>query len=147
MVKLPDTLHRDDLEYDGTPSPVCYFVVNGNENSFFLVNYLTHELTVSTPGHFPRQTLTLRLQTNKELDRESLDTHSLLIRATEDCSRLPRNQSYFDPTDDTLLKVVVHVLDVNDNAPKFTHRTFTGGVSTVTDFGTEFMQVKVMRLF
>lgn len=34
------------------------------------------------------------------------------------------------------------MLDENDNAPKFVHRVFTGGVSTATSFGTKFMHVK-----
>lgn len=46
--------------------------------------------------------------------------------------------------DDTQLKVVVRVLDVNDNPPKFIHRVFTGGVSTATSFGTTFMEVKAV---
>lgn len=74
------------------------------------------------------------------MDREKQDTHLLLIKATEDCSRFPKNQSFFDSDDDTQLKVIVKVLDVNDNAPKFIHRVFTGGVSTATSFGTKFMQ-------
>lgn len=82
----------------------------------------------------------------KELDRESDETHILLVRATEDCINPPENMSFFDSSDDTLLKVVVKVLDVNDNAPKFIHRVFTGGVSTATVFGTKFMNVKAEDL-
>lgn len=66
----------------------------------------------------------------------------MLIKATEDCSRLPKNESFFDADDDTQLKVIVNVQDENDNAPKFIHKVFTGGVSTATIFGTKFMQVK-----
>jgi hypothetical protein len=79
----------------------------------------------------------------KELDRETHGSHALLVKATEDCIHLPANQSAFDPSDDTLLKVTVTVSDINDNAPRFVKRVFTGGVTTEADFGTEFMQVKV----
>jgi hypothetical protein len=79
----------------------------------------------------------------KELDREIRDSYALLIKATEDCIHLPENQSSFDPSDDTLLQVIVTVNDINDNAPRFVKRVFTGGVTTEADFGTEFMQVKV----
>lgn len=65
-----------------------------------------------------------------------------MIKATEECSIIPKNESFFDADDDTQLKVIANVLDVNDNAPKFTHRVFTGGVSTATSFGTKFMHVK-----
>ena len=42
------------------------------------------------------------------------------------------------------LKVHVIVNDVNDNAPKFTSKIFTGGITTEADFGIEFMHVKVL---
>lgn len=38
--------------------------------------------------------------------------------------------------------MIINVLDVNDNPPRFVKRVFTGGVSTATDFGTKFMHVK-----
>lgn len=37
--------------------------------------------------------------------------------------------------------------DVNDNAPKFVSKIFTGGITTEADFGIEFMQVKVKYFF
>lgn len=49
----------------------------------------------------------------------------------------------FDPKDDTLLRVIVKVTDINDNPPHFVKKVFTGGVTTEADFGTEFMQVTV----
>ncbi|XP_023311794.1 cadherin-23 [Anoplophora glabripennis] len=104
--RLPDTIDRDEFEFDGPPVPICYYIVT------------------------------------RPLDREQQDTHLLLVKASEDCSRIPRNESFFDSNDDTQLKVVVKVIDVNDNAPKFTHRIFTGGVSTATSFGTKFMHVR-----
>lgn len=66
----------------------------------------------------------------------------ILVKATEDCVNPPANQSFFDPLDDTLLKVVIDVLDVNDNAPRFIQRIFTGGVSTAASFGAEFMRIR-----
>lgn len=83
------------------------------------------------------------LQAVKELDRESHNNHTLLIKASEDCIHSPANQSTFDPSDDTLLQVTVIVNDINDNAPRFVKRVFTGGVTTEADFGMEFMHVKV----
>lgn len=70
----------------------------------------------------------------------------LLIKATEDCNTIPANESFFDSADDTLLKVVVRVSDVNDNPPRFISRVFTGGVTTEADFGTQFMHVKAVDL-
>lgn len=42
-----------------------------------------------------------------------------------------------------MLRVIVFVNDINDNAPQFVKEVFTGGVTTDADFGTEFMQVRV----
>ncbi|KAJ3665071.1 hypothetical protein Zmor_000585 [Zophobas morio] len=122
---LPETVDRDEMEFDGPFTPICYFIVGGNENGLFKLRPIEHLLTVTRP-----------------LDREEKDSHLLLIKATEDCSKPPRNESFFDASDDTQLKVLVKVLDVNDNPPQFIHRVFTGGVSTATSFGTTFMEVK-----
>ena len=72
--------------------------------------------------------------------------YEIIIKATEDCNTTPINQTTFDPKDDTLLKVIITINDINDNSPKFISKVFTGGVTTDADFGAEFMQVKV-RLF
>lgn len=77
------------------------------------------------------------------MDREEHSAHLLLVKASEDCNKPPANQSFFDATDDTLLKIAINVVDENDNPPLFVHRVFTGGVSTGASFGTEFMMVKV----
>lgn len=68
----------------------------------------------------------------------------LLIKATEDCKTVPRNETTLDKNDATLLQVVVRVGDINDNAPQFLKDIFTGGVTTEADFGTQFMHVKVI---
>jgi hypothetical protein len=77
------------------------------------------------------------------LDREIHDSHTVLVEASEDCIHSPANHSTFDPSDDTLLKVTITVNDINDNAPHFVKRVFTGGVTTEADFGAEFMHLKV----
>jgi len=81
------------------------------------------------------------------LDREKQEEHVLLIKATEDCKSVPDNETTFDETDDTLLQVVVKVDDINDNAPRFINKVFTGGVTTEADFSTQFMHVKVILYF
>ncbi|XP_066157175.1 cadherin-23 isoform X2 [Euwallacea fornicatus] len=122
---LPDTVDRDELEYESTPAPICYFLVGGNENGLFNLHPIDHTLYVTKP-----------------LDREESDVHLLLVKATEDCTYPPEPQNFFDSNDDTQLKIIVKVLDVNDNSPKFIRRVFTGGVSTATAFGTKFMSIK-----
>lgn len=83
-------------------------------------------------------------QTAKTLDRETQTQHTLIIKATEDCTIVPTNETIFDEADDTLLKVIVTVGDINDNPPRFVNKVFTGGVTTEADFGTQFMNVKVL---
>lgn len=79
----------------------------------------------------------------KELDREVEDHYTLLVKATEDCLTLPEPVAFFDPRDDTLLKVHVFVNDINDNPPKFTREVFTGGITTESHFGAEIMKITV----
>lgn len=117
----------DDLE--DPPSQVCYFIVGGNSAGHFSLEPLRHELTVV-----------------KELDREEVAEHVLAVKASEDCLHTPANQT-FNEMDNTLLRVVVRVLDVNDHPPQFVKKVFTGGVTTNADFGTEFMRVKVFLCF
>jgi hypothetical protein len=81
------------------------------------------------------------------LDREKQEKHVLLIKATEDCKSVPDKETRFDEADDTLLQVIVKVDDINDNAPRFVNKVFTGGVTTEADFGTQFMHVKVILYF
>lgn len=71
----------------------------------------------------------------------------LIIKATEDCNIVPANETLFDETNDTTLKVVINVMDINDNPPKFVSKIFTGGVTTEADFGSQFMQIKVVSEF
>ncbi|XP_071547487.1 cadherin-23 isoform X5 [Panulirus ornatus] len=121
--KLVETIDLDDTEEDKT-AHVCYFIVGGDEYGTFNLDSFTHEL-----------------MTMKELDREMEDHYTLLIKATEDCLTLPQPVAFFDPRDDTLLKVHVFVNDINDNAPKFTREVFTGGITTASDFGLEVMRL------
>jgi len=125
---LAETIDRDEVEdLDDPPSQVCYFIVGGNEAGHFSLEPLRHELSVV-----------------KELDREKQSNHQLTVKATEDCLHTPANQSY-NPLDETLLIVHVRVIDVNDHPPVFMKKIFTGGVTTNADFGTLFMQIKVLQ--
>ncbi|XP_049786609.1 cadherin-23-like [Schistocerca cancellata] len=126
--KLVETIDRDDVDdFDEPRTQACYFIVGGNEKDVFAIEQYEHELYVQ-----------------KELDREEYESHILIIKASEDCLHHPGNISVFDPTDDTVLRVTVNVIDVNDNRPLFVKRVFTGGITTDADFGTEFMQVKAV---
>ncbi|XP_073815991.1 cadherin 88C [Musca autumnalis] len=49
-------------------------------------------------------------------------------------------------TDSTIVRVRVHVLDINDNPPRFRSKIFTGGITTSADFGARFMRVEAEDL-
>ncbi|XP_069185641.1 cadherin-23 isoform X4 [Procambarus clarkii] len=121
--KLADTVDLDDIDEDKT-AHVCYFIVGGDEYGTFSLDSFSHEI-----------------MTLKELDREVEDHYTLLIKATEDCLTIPEPVAFFDPRDDTILKVHVFVNDINDNAPKFTREVFTGGITTASHFGLEIMRL------
>lgn len=82
-----------------------------------------------------------RLKATRQLDREYKSNYTLTVLATEDCVGAPNYQ----PDVDAVSALIVHVkvTDVNDNAPNFVSRVFTGGITTEADFGIEFMHVKV----
>ena len=86
-------------------------------------------------GIFDVDKLLHTLKVVKELDREQQALHLLLIRASEDCQSVPADIDFFDPADDTVLKVIVHVEDINDNRPQFVKRQYC---CSMMDSGPEF---------
>ena len=122
------TVDLDDQE-DGVNISVCYYIVKGNKENLFHLDPLNHQLT-----------------TLQQLDREHEEIHNLVIKATEDCTAVPESISQFDPADDTLLNLSIHVTDINDNSPVFDQQVFTGGVSTDLEFGARFMWVAATDL-
>ena len=126
------TVDVDDIEGGGgdtgqRQTGVCYFIVGGNDTqNIFVLHPTLHELQAVT-----------------ELDREVHSRYTLVIRATDKCHTFLtspgltdlRSNVTFDPADDSLLKVVVDVVDIDDNAPSFSRKTFTGGISTDSGFG------------
>ncbi|XP_073949712.1 cadherin 88C [Choristoneura fumiferana] len=125
---LPSVIERDEIDRGDEPVlPVCYYVVEGNEDGEFELHRNTH-----------------RLATQRPLDREKKANYTLTILATEDCVAVPKYQENVDAV--STLKVYVTVNDLNDNAPKFARKIFTGGITTEADFGIEFMHVKAIDL-
>ncbi|XP_047019108.1 cadherin-23 [Helicoverpa zea] len=125
---LPSVIERDEIDRGDEPVlPVCYYIVAGDDGAVFELQRSTH-----------------RLSTQKPLDREEKAEYSLTILATEDCLTVPK----YDEEVDRISTLTVHVIvnDVNDNAPMFTNKIFTGGITTEADFGIEFMHVKAIDL-
>ncbi|KAJ8721348.1 hypothetical protein PYW07_002123 [Mythimna separata] len=125
---LPSVIERDEIDRGDEPMlPVCYYIVGGDEDAVFELQRNTH-----------------RLSTQKPLDREQKSEYTLTVLASEDCLSVPKYEEHVDGI--STLKVHVIVNDVNDNAPKFTSKIFTGGITTEADFGIEFMHVKAIDL-
>ena len=124
--RIINTVDLDDEDEDEIKTDVCYFIVKESEGSqgLFDLNPYSHDIMTVQP-----------------LDREATAMHKLVIKATEECHQKPVNISKFDPSDDSLLELVIFINDQNDNSPQFTQKLFTGGISTDIDFGTTFMQV------
>ena len=125
-VWIINTVDLDDEDEDEIKTDVCYFIVKESEGShgLFDLNPYSHDMMAVRP-----------------LDREAIAMHKLVIKATEECHQKPVNISKFDPSDDSLLELVIFINDQNDNSPQFSQKLFTGGISTDIDFGTTFMQV------
>ncbi len=76
------------------------------------------------------------------LDRESLKSVNIILKATEDCSSgkwdnvNPHSVSW-NASDPSLLLVKVLISDINDNGPRFTRKWFTAGVTRDTQPGEE----------
>ncbi|CAH0714568.1 unnamed protein product, partial [Brenthis ino] len=124
---LPSVIERDEIDRGDEPVlPVCFYIVDGNDDGMFDLERNTHRLT------------------SKALDREVKSQYSLTILATEDCLSKPT----YDEDLDGISTLNVHVIvnDLNDNSPTFVSKIFTGGVTTEADFGIEFMHVKAIDL-
>ncbi|XP_063530997.1 cadherin-23 [Cydia strobilella] len=125
---LPSVIERDEFDRGDEPVlPVCYYIVEGNEDGEFELHRNTH-----------------RLATQRPLDRERKSNYTLTVLATEECVAAPEYRAHVHSA--STLTVHVAVNDLNDNAPQFLSRIFTGGITTEADFGIEFMHVKAIDL-
>ncbi|CAB3223205.1 unnamed protein product [Arctia plantaginis] len=125
---LPTVIERDEIDVGDEPVlPVCYYIVDGDVDNIFELQKNTH-----------------RLSTLKLLDREEKSAYILTVLASEDCITVPKYQEELDGI--SSLKVHIAVNDINDNAPTFVSKIFTGGITTEADFGIEFMHVKAIDL-
>lgn len=72
----------------------------------------------------------------KSLDREKRSTHELLLTAVDGGS----------PGKSGTAKITVQVLDVNDNAPRFTKQTYESAISETSPPGAVIIQLKALDL-
>ncbi len=84
------------------------------------------------------------------LDREEVHQIDLVLKASQDCGsgrwELDENMDVeYNSSDLSLLWVQVIVLDINDNAPKFTKKWFTAGVTRDTQFDEPVIDLAVRK--
>lgn len=114
----------------GVNNPISYRIVKG-ARGLFAIDSNTGVISVAA-----------------NLDREATISEGssnaafiLEIQATEVTSATSAT-SATSPPPSVSTEVIIEVRDVNDNAPVFAKKVFTGGVTTEADFGTVFMQLK-----
>jgi hypothetical protein len=94
-----------------------------------------------------------------KFDREKREKYEVIIKASEYCSCLElmeinnstNNQCYlknntFDMNDISQLRVKILVQDINDNAPKFSKKSYQIGVTSDVDFGDIILDSYVIKI-
>ncbi|XP_013115891.2 cadherin-23 [Stomoxys calcitrans] len=88
------------------------------------------------------------LRNNKNFDRykHSRNLRSIAYGDFDNYGNYSSSSEELLMSDSTIVRVMVRVLDINDNPPKFRSKIFTGGITTNADFGTRFMRVEAEDL-
>uniref|UniRef100_A0A1I8P9G8 Cadherin domain-containing protein n=1 Tax=Stomoxys calcitrans TaxID=35570 RepID=A0A1I8P9G8_STOCA len=88
------------------------------------------------------------LRNNKNFDRykHSRNLRSIAYDDFDNNGNYSSSSEELLMSDSTIVRVMVRVLDINDNPPKFRSKIFTGGITTNADFGTRFMRVEAEDL-
>ncbi|MEE6461607.1 hypothetical protein FKM82_001338 [Ascaphus truei] len=97
----------------GSNGQLDYAIVEGNKDNFFNINRVTGEI-----------------RSTRTLDRETVSQHTLSIKASDKGS----------PSKSSIVKVIIHVLDDNDNAPRFS-QIFSASVPENAALGYTVTQV------
>lgn len=98
-------------------------------------------------GAFAVDKTTGDIYTNKSLDRETTDSYTLYILASikRDLHISDEERAAFSiktlDRDNTVAKVIITVLDENDNAPVFANDVYYAGVNSKAVIGTEIILV------
>ncbi|XP_065315619.1 cadherin-23-like [Gordionus sp. m RMFG-2023] len=109
--------NHNDEEEDLTNN-ICYHIIGGNVGEIFYLNPYTRILYL-----------------NKSLDRERKDSYTLMVEATNECIKTISNTQSF-MNEDSTLRVVIDVLDINDNYPVFSRKRYRTGITTDAKVGT-----------
>ncbi|XP_017783736.1 PREDICTED: cadherin-related tumor suppressor [Nicrophorus vespilloides] len=100
---------------ESTPVNDRFFALSATDTDLGMNGFITYSITEGNTeakfGIFPDG----RLYVRSPLDREDKDYYSLTVMAS-DLGKPPRS---------SIVPVVIHVIDENDNSPQFTNTTFT----------------------
>ncbi|KAI8521628.1 hypothetical protein Bbelb_013820 [Branchiostoma belcheri] len=134
---VPQTLTVDENLAPGAPvgavlnavdadegATIFYYIVGGDPDGYFNLDKTTGIIT-----------------TTRTFDREAQASYTLVVKASNNASyvvpagnRRKRDIAY-DPTDPTLQEVIIEIGDMNDEAPRFTKREYSAGITTQFQFG------------
>lgn len=103
--------------------------VKSSENDVYQIASQTHFVSVQ---NFETN------QTVKNVQQMQLNEYHSSKSVAEKYS-----SEFFYQRESTLVRVLIYVQDINDNPPVFTQKIFTGGVTSSTTFGTQFMKLTV----
>eukprot|EP00058_Branchiostoma_floridae_P001616 XP_002587104.1 hypothetical protein BRAFLDRAFT_130106 [Branchiostoma floridae] len=104
---------------------IFYYIVGGDPSGYFDLNKNTGEI-----------------KTTRTFDREAEASYTLVVKASNNASytvpggsRRRKRDIAYDPADPTLQEVIIEIGDQNDEAPKFTKKEYTAGITTEFKFG------------
>lgn len=146
-----------DIAYDpdaGENAKICYYIIGKNFSIDAFDTSIIHSLFSPLGGDRPymeqfyMNKTTGDLWLMQKLDREKIPVVNLTVKATESCAsehweRAENRYAHWNESDLTLLWVEVKVIDINDNAPRFTRSWFTAGVTRDTQYGAAVINLAV----
>ncbi|KAK7901865.1 hypothetical protein WMY93_018634 [Mugilogobius chulae] len=109
------------IEATALNQTIFYSIVEGNERGDFKLNEATGVITVAKP-----------------LDYESVTSYILRVQAD---SMLVVMSNLRVPSKSNTAKVIIEVLDENDNPPVFTRKTYIGGVTEDTKIFSSVLKI------
>lgn len=99
----------------GENAAIEYVIIEGNEENMFIIERTENNTAI--------------VKTTQPIDRELVDSYMLTIK----CLKLgepsyPFLGDAYDRYDLSLLRVVISIIDIDDNLPKFEHQDMTVGI-------------------
>ena len=121
---------------------IDYEIINGNDNDSFLIETNKNDVSSSYNNGI--------IKNKKILDREKQQNYTLIIRAQNSNNKGSRfgmsKSKHYKPEDFSLIKVVIKLLNINDNPLTFEHSNYVTGVKLDIELNTELIICKAIDL-